>query len=50
MNKRFFVKYTANGDDEYELEYPTREEAEQAIIDLKDQGYFVDDKIDEERI
>ncbi len=40
MNKLFTFQYT-NGQEEYEAEYPTREEAEIGLKELKDYGFEV---------
>ena len=41
---KFLLEYS-NGQDEFDLEFPTLEEAEQVKIDLEDQGYLVNEEI-----
>jgi hypothetical protein len=49
LDKNFLVIYT-NGEDEYEKEYPTFEEAQQAQKELTDMGYLVKKEIEEIRL
>ena len=43
MNKNFYFQIS-NGEEEWESkEYPTKEEAEQAMAEAKDEGYITSD-------
>jgi hypothetical protein len=50
LDKRFLIQYYDGLKEEYETEYPTREEAEQAQKDLNDEGYIVNPNILEIRL
>lgn len=51
MNKQFEINYQNEESGEwFKAQYPTYEEAEQAIEDLRVEGYDVVSKIDENRI